>query len=169
MLKKRIRFFFGLDVLKTEAWLARMAQQGYHLVSVSFFFRCFTFEQCEPASINYRLYYEKRSNGELPETLLTSDWNIIAHNKHWIFIYRDAKSNGNAPSYTSILTRNRKLKFGIGIVLLTIICIFVIPAFLFFIIIFFVIFALFAGEDMVDRHLKKSPWNLCRLKQKCFW
>jgi hypothetical protein len=82
MFKKCFRPFWSYDVQETEKWLAQMAGQGWHLVSVDFVLRVFRFVKGEPKSQTYCFEYGKFQDSSLPSGLEADGWAILSFSAH---------------------------------------------------------------------------------------
>ena len=65
MSKVIFRLFWSYDVVRTENWLKIMHSQGYVLKKMNFKARLFIFEKTQPATVFYRIIFDKNSNGNL--------------------------------------------------------------------------------------------------------
>jgi hypothetical protein len=84
-----------------EAWLTRMAAEGWHLRRVTI--GCYTFEQGEPAVVAYRQDYRRLTGAELEEYLglfRDAGWERVATLANWHY-FRKAAPEGPLPDIFS--------------------------------------------------------------------
>ena len=119
MIKKVIRPFWSLDVMKTETWLSEMAIDGYRLKKVNLIMREFVFETDEQKTIQYRICRQKAGVSATSPTLIKSQWYSVFSKGKWsIFANENEASEIKIyPSRESILKRNRTMKYSIGLLL----------------------------------------------------
>ena len=119
MIKKVIRPFWSLDVMKTETWLSEMAIDGYRLKKVNLITREFVFETDEQKTIHYRICRQKAGVSATSPTLIMSQWYSVFSKGKWSILANenDASELKIFPARESILKRNRILKYSIGLFL----------------------------------------------------
>ena len=119
MIKKVIRPFWSLDVMKTETWLSEMATRGYTLENVNFMTREFVFKDDEQKTIQYRILRHKAGVSATSESLIKSQWYSVFSKGKWSILANEYEASELKifPSRESIIKRNRILKYSIGILL----------------------------------------------------
>jgi len=117
MIKKVIRPFWSLDVMKTETWLSKMAVDGYRLEKINFITREFVFETDEQKTIQYRICRHKAGVSATSKSLIKSQWYSAFTKGKWSILANENEAFELKifPSRESILKRNRILKYSIGI------------------------------------------------------
>jgi len=118
MSKKAYRPFWSYDVVKTEEWLSQMHADGYALIRIHFAARLFYFEETVPAAVFYRIVLEKKSNGTPPVYLENNMYTEVCSSPNY-YVVRTLETDPEAtPSYNGFLSKNKKIKFVTGIILL---------------------------------------------------
>jgi len=118
MNKTVFRPFWSYDVVKTEEWLSQMHADGYALLRIHFAARLFYFEQTVPAAVFYRIVLEKKSNGVPSIYLENNIYAAVCSTSNYYVIRTEETEPEAAPSYNGFLSRNKKIKFVVGIILL---------------------------------------------------
>lgn len=135
--------FWSYDVVKTENWIGVMHLKGYALKKINFKARLFIFEETMPSTVFYRIVYDKKTNDSLPNSIFESGFeSVYCSKKHYILKTTDSNPK-SAPSYIGFLSKNTKLKFVLGCVLLSAIIMMVFP--LLVLLIFFIL-VIFSGS-----------------------
>lgn len=83
---KVFRPFWSYDVKKTEVWLSNMAKNGYILVGLNRWTRCFFFRESESENITYRIGYDKMQGASLSNSLLHEGWIKVIQSGNWYVI-----------------------------------------------------------------------------------
>lgn len=98
---KKFRWFWAWDDEKEETWLRGMAQQGWHLKSLSLPGR-YTFEQGAPRDEVYRLDFFTGGKDKDDYLLLFQDsgWEHLGAMNSWQY-FRKAAADGEAPDIFS--------------------------------------------------------------------
>jgi len=119
MLKKVIRPFWSLDVIKTETWLSEMAIDGYRLKKVNFMTREFVFENDERKTIHYRICRQNAGVSATSQSLIKNQWYSVFSKGKWNVLANENEVSELKifPSRESILKRNRTMKYSLGILL----------------------------------------------------
>jgi len=118
MSKKVFRPFWSYDVVKTEEWLSQMHADGYALIRISFAARLFYFEETVSATVFYRIVPEKKSHGSPPIYLENSMYTEVCNSTNYYVIRTQETRPEATPSYNGFLSKNKKIKFVTGIILL---------------------------------------------------
>ena len=118
MSKKVFRPFWSYDVVKTENWLSQMHTEGYALLRINFAARFFYFEETVPAAVFYRIVLEKKSNGVPPIYLENNIYTEVCSSPNYYVIRTQETDPEATPSYNGFLSKNKKIKFVTGIILL---------------------------------------------------
>lgn len=118
MSKKVYRPFWSYDVVKTEEWLSQMHANGYALLRINFAARLFYFEESVPAAVFYRIVLEKKSNGTSPVYLENNVYTEVCCSPNYYVIRTQETRPEVSPSYNGFLSKNKKIKFVVGIILL---------------------------------------------------
>jgi len=119
MSKKVFRPFWSYDVVKTEEWLSQMHADGYALLRINFAARLFYFEQMVPAAVFYRIVPEKKSNGTPPVYMENKVYTEVCSSPDYYVIRTKETGPEASPSYNGFLSKNKKIKFVVGIILLS--------------------------------------------------
>ncbi|MBU9714596.1 DUF2812 domain-containing protein [Evansella tamaricis] len=111
MYKKIIKPLWSFDVQKTEKWLSRMSESGYHFVELKRKRRIFVFKKGSPQKITYKIGYDKAQGQLLPRALVEDGWNKIFRSKHWYVMANDTPVNQLKTSVVreGIVNRNKKI------------------------------------------------------------
>ncbi|HVJ48351.1 DUF2812 domain-containing protein [Desulfitobacterium sp.] len=119
MIKKVIRPFWSLDVMKTETWLSEMASSGYRLNKVNFMTREFIFEDDKQRTVQYRIVRQKVDLSAASQSLINSQWYSVFTKGKWSILANENEAPDLKifPSRESILKRNLIIKYSIGILL----------------------------------------------------
>jgi hypothetical protein len=119
MIKKVIRPFWSLDVMKTETWLSEMAISEYRLQKVNLITREFIFENDESKTIYYRICRHKAGISTTSQSLIRNQWYSVFTKGKWSILANENEASELKifPSRESILKRNRTMKYSIGILL----------------------------------------------------
>jgi len=119
MIKKVIRLFWSLDVMKTEKWLSVMANNGYRLEKVNFVTREFVFKNDQRKMIQYRICRQKAGASATSPSLIRGLWYSAYSKGKWSILANENKTSELKifPSRESILKRNRIIKYSLGIFL----------------------------------------------------
>jgi len=119
MIKKVIRPFWSLDVMKTETWLSEMAIRGYRLEKVNLITREFIFENDESKTIYYRICRHKAGISTTSQSLIRSQWYSVFTKGKWSILANENEASELKifPIRESILKRNRTMKYSIGLLL----------------------------------------------------
>ena len=119
MIKRVIRPFWSLDVMKTETWLSEMAIDGYQLEKVNFITREFSFRHDKQKTIQYRIFRQKSGVSATSPTLTKSQWYSVFSKGKWSILANenDASKLKIFPARESILKRNRIIKYSLEILL----------------------------------------------------
>ncbi|MHB1651467.1 MAG: DUF2812 domain-containing protein [Desulfitobacteriaceae bacterium] len=119
MIKKVIRPFWSLDIIKTETWLSEMAIRGYRLEKMNLITREFVFENDERKTIQYRICRQKAGVSATSQSLIKSQWYCVFSKGKWSILANENEASKIKiyPSRESILKRNRTMKYSIGILL----------------------------------------------------
>jgi len=118
MSKKVYRPFWSYDVVKTEEWLTQMHAKGLALLRIHFAARLFYFEETVPAAVVYRIVLEKKSNGTPPVYLENNVYTEACSSPNYYVIRTKETGPEASPSYNGFLSKNKKIKFVVGIILL---------------------------------------------------
>lgn len=118
MSKKVFRPFWSYDIVKTEGWLSQMHAKGLALLRINFAARLFYFEETVPAAVFYRIVLEKKSNGTSPVYLENEVYSEACSNPNYYVIRTKETEPEVSPSYNGFLSKNKKIKFVTGIILL---------------------------------------------------
>ncbi|MCM3118844.1 DUF2812 domain-containing protein [Neobacillus sp. MER 74] len=110
---KVFRPFWSYDVKKTEKWLSTMAENGYQLVKLNRWTRCFFFRQDEPKMMTYRIGFEKMQGMQLPSSLLNDNWVKVTQNGNWYFLTNEEHPQQikTSPVRDGIIKHNRIIMF----------------------------------------------------------
>lgn len=97
----RTRFFTIADYEEEEAWLRGQHQQGWRLVSLRL--PCFyTFEQCEPADVVYRLdFTDNGDDAAQLERLREEGWSYFARCAGWLYFRKSAAEDPETEPFGS--------------------------------------------------------------------
>lgn len=119
MIKKVIRPFWSLDIIKTETWLSEMAISGYRLQNVNLITREFIFENDESKTIHYRICRRKAGIKTTSQSLIRSQWYSVFTKEKWNILANENEASELKifPSRESVLKRNRTMKYSIGLLL----------------------------------------------------
>jgi len=117
MLKKVVRPFWSLDVIKTETWLSEMATKGYRLEKMNLITREFFFVNKERKTMQYRICRHKAGVSATSQSLIKSQWYRVFSKGKWSILANENEASELKiyPSRNSILKRNRTMKYCIGI------------------------------------------------------
>jgi len=121
MSKKVYRPFWSYDVVKTEEWLSQMHAKGYALLRIHFAARLFYFEETVPAAVFYRISLEKKSNGTSSVYLENNVYTEVCSSPNYYVIRTQETHPEVSPSYNGFLSKNKKIKFVVGIILLCVV------------------------------------------------
>jgi uncharacterized membrane protein (DUF485 family) len=119
-MKFKFRLFWSYDVIKTQKWLSSMSDKGYTLTKINFVFRLFYFKRSTPQHVNYMLIYDKGSNGFSSSTQKYLDFDEVCYSKNYYILKTRKEVIEDRPSYQQLLSRNQKLQYIVGIILLII-------------------------------------------------
>lgn len=114
MIKKVFKPFWSYDVVKTENWLNLMSEKGYRLVKVNFLTRTFIFEQCQPKKEYYRIVFQKKLGGNVPQDILEAGYSTVVADKNYYIVKTSNTTLEKNPTYFGILDRNRTIKYTVG-------------------------------------------------------
>src|SRR5690606_31536243 len=103
---KKVKWLWSYQVDKIEKWLAEMAGEGWHLVSLNRWTRTFSFEKGDKKVGNFRIQYAPQGF-ELSETLKNAGWERVVSAGRWIILFNGESKVRLYPSRDSILKRNR--------------------------------------------------------------
>jgi hypothetical protein len=117
---KRIRFrpFWSYDVIKTQEWLNSQSNKGYQLDSFNTVLRLFVFSKGEKFSRKHIINYGKGIDGCPDYVSSSNDYNEIYHTKNFCILEQIVEEPEYFPSYDQLLSRNQKIKYVSGIILL---------------------------------------------------
>jgi hypothetical protein len=117
---KRVKFrpFWTYDVLKTQEWLKTQSEKGYHVVSFNPLFRLFTFERGKEENKQYVIVYEKGKDGYPDYLLKTQEYKGVYSTKNYSILEQRVEEPAYFPSYNGLLSKNQKIQFVAGILLL---------------------------------------------------
>ena len=121
---RKFRLFWSYDIPATQAWLNRLSLAGLRLADVRPALRIFEFEPDTPRNTANRLCLEKSFRGQIPRPLSDAGWRCAAARGRLYAFVSDVPNPAVAPSYAGFLDRNRRIKLAAGIVLLTLLCLF---------------------------------------------
>lgn len=133
MMKNRFRPFWSYDVIKTQKWLSRMSEKGYVLREVNFAFRIFKFTKEESENSKYMIIYDKGSNGVPANIVESIDYEDICCSKNYYVLKVINENSDFTPSYSLLLSKNQKLKYIVGSILLAMIIFYSFPVMFIFI------------------------------------
>jgi len=118
MKKRKFRPFWSYDVLKTEEWLNNMASKGWVLTNVHFLRRLFIFEKGEPKDAMLKIIYDKSSFGAPKMVKDDASLEVVcAHKNYYVLNVLDSTSE-YIPSHETLLSKNQKIKYVVGLILL---------------------------------------------------
>jgi len=117
---KRIRFrpFWSYDIIKTQEWLNSQSIKGYQLDSFNPVLRLFAFSKGEMICRKHIINYGKGIDGCPAYVSSSNDYNEIYHTKNYCILEQIVEEPEYFPSYDQLLSRNQKIKYVSGIILL---------------------------------------------------
>lgn len=126
---KRVKFrpFWSYDVLKTQEWLNTQSEKGYHFVSFHPIFRTFSFVKGNAVTKKYVIIYDKGRNGFPGYVSKTNDYEGIYHTNNYSVLVQIAEEPEYYPSYDELLSKNQKIKYIAGMVLLVQLLLYILP------------------------------------------
>lgn len=101
---QKFKWFWAWQDEKEEAWLAEMAQQGYHLESIKLPGQ-YTFQQGEPGEYVYRLDFQTvkaKERDSYLQLFADAGWEYIGDMGGWIY-FRHAVNGSEIPEIYSDL------------------------------------------------------------------
>ena len=96
-----------------------MHAKGYALLRIHFAARLFYFEETVPAAVFYRISLEKKSNGTSSVYLENNVYTEVCSSPNYYVIRTQETHPEVSPSYNGFLSKNKKIKFVVGIILLS--------------------------------------------------
>ena len=117
---RKIRPFWGNDVVKTEIWLDALSKRGWELKRIHFKCGIFEFEPCDATKKNHRIVYQKGFSGFsecIPKNLVEDGYKEVCCGKNF-YVLSTEKEPMSAPSYAGFLERNQKRAYVTGIIAL---------------------------------------------------
>ncbi len=144
MSKNKFRPFWSYDVLKTQDWLNDLSFKGYKLIKVNPVLRIFQFNKSESENKKHIINYDKGLDGYPIYIKDGNDYTEICYTKNFYFLEQISDEPNSVPSYNDLVSRNRKIKYIVGQMLL-----FQIMLYSFFILIV-IIFTLGIGSVTVE-------------------
>jgi hypothetical protein len=111
----KFKWYWAWQDEKEEAWLRKMSQQGYHLVSVKPFGR-YSFKFGDKMDYAYRLYYltNQKDRSNCLQRFQDAGWERIGEGTDWQY-YRKPVENGESPEiYTDVESKLTKYKMAIA-------------------------------------------------------
>lgn len=124
MKKLRVKLFWSYDVIKTQNWLNKQANLGYKLIRFIPFLRMFVFKKSIEEKKPYLIIYEKGSNGCPSIFTKNSEYKEVLHTKNYYILQQINPLPEKTPSYESLLNKNAKIKYIVGIILLFVVFIY---------------------------------------------
>lgn len=118
MRKFKFRPFWSYDVIKTQEWLDKQCEKGYHFVSLNPTFRTFTFYKADAINKKHIIIYDKRNNGCPAYVSKNNDYNEICHTKNYCILVQTREEPEYFSSYDQLLSRNQQIKYIVGMILL---------------------------------------------------
>jgi hypothetical protein len=107
---KRVRWFWPWQDAQEEAWLASMAQAGWHLKSVGL--PCvYLFGRGEPTAYTYRLDYMPADKAKLPEYIQIfrdAGWEYVGEMSNWRYWRKQVAQGETAEIFTDTESKIRK-------------------------------------------------------------
>ena len=90
-----------------------MAENGYKLVKLNRWTRCFFFCQDEPKMMAYRIGFDKIQGTTLPYSLLNDDWVKVTQNGNWYFLSNEKHPEQikTSPVRDGIIKHNRIIMY----------------------------------------------------------
>ena len=128
MTKKVFKPFWSYDVIKTENWLNQMSENGFCLVKVNFLTRVFIFEKCESKTEYYRIVFQKKLGGNIPQEIINEGFTAIVSDKNYYIVKTTDFHSKNIPSYSGIKNRNKTIRFSAGISIIILLALTFTPA-----------------------------------------
>ncbi|MED4018257.1 DUF2812 domain-containing protein [Sutcliffiella cohnii] len=118
------RPMWSFDVQKTEKWLSRQAEKGYHFHHLHRFTRSFSFQKGEPKSLTYRIGYDKFQTSSLSRSLVDDGWEKISQSGKW-YVLVNGRNQSDIKTTTSreaIMKRNNYWMYFFSAILLYLAC-----------------------------------------------
>lgn len=116
--RRVLRFYWVWEDEREEAWLSKMAAEGWHLERVIIV--CYTFRRGEPRAMSYRLDYRRLRGAERPEYLALfrdAGWEYVNTMANWHY-FRSPAEDGHLPEiYTDRASRVEKYRRVLGLLL----------------------------------------------------
>ncbi|TMW71450.1 DUF2812 domain-containing protein [Alteribacter natronophilus] len=105
---RKFRPYWSYDIQKTEQWLGKMAEKGWHFTGLSRKRRVFTFEEGRPASKVYKIGYEKIRPHALPRTLKEDGWKMTVSSGRWfVLAHKGEEAPATSVVRDPVVRRNR--------------------------------------------------------------
>jgi hypothetical protein len=123
----KFRPFWSYDVLKTQEWLNTQSKKGHHFVSFDPIFRTFSFVKGNAANKKYIIIYDKGRNGFPGYVPKTNDYEKIYHTNNYSVLVQIAEEPEYYPSYDQLLSKNQKIKYIAGMILLVQLLLYILP------------------------------------------
>lgn len=127
MKKVKCRPFWSYDILKTQEWLTKQGEKGYQVVSFNPIFRSFSFKKDNPTSKRYIVIYDKGQNDSPAFASNLVEYDKIVHTRNYSIFVQKVEKPEYFPSYDQLLSRNHKIKYVTGIILLMQFILFILP------------------------------------------
>ncbi|MGS0972457.1 MAG: DUF2812 domain-containing protein [Candidatus Izemoplasmataceae bacterium] len=156
MKKRKFRPFWSYDVLKTEAWLNSMASKGWVLTKIHFSRRLFVFEKGEVRNTDLKIIYDKNAFGAPEMIKEDASFEEVLADKHYYVLNVLDSTSEYIPSHEKLLSRNQKIKYVVGLILLINIMMTMFPVLI-------ITFAIIFGEGITFEStevMESSPYTL---------
>lgn len=111
MRKKVIRLWWGWNPTKIEAYLEKMASEGWKLIDTSLGFVFFVFEKTTPEKIRYVFDFQSSIQKEYLTIIEDSGWSLVNQLSGW-FLWKQPYSEKRPELITdiqSLVDRNNRL------------------------------------------------------------
>ncbi|MFH2113000.1 MAG: DUF2812 domain-containing protein [Spirochaetota bacterium] len=109
---RKFRWFWAWDDEKEENWLRGMAQEGWHLRSVTLPGR-YVFERGQPCDDVYRLDYftgPKGTRSDYLQLFMDAGWDYRGEMNGWQYFSRNATDGETLEIFTDTESKSRKYK-----------------------------------------------------------
>ncbi|MFP4287224.1 MAG: DUF2812 domain-containing protein [Candidatus Izemoplasmataceae bacterium] len=127
MKKIKFRPFWSYDIIKTQKWLNCLSKKGYRVVSFNTIFRTFSFCKDNPTSKEYIIIYDRGKNDYPAFASNSVEYDKISHTINYCILVQKVEIPEYFPSYEQLLSRNQKIKYVTGIILLIQFILFILP------------------------------------------
>ncbi|KZZ82636.1 DUF2812 domain-containing protein [Bacillus sp. SJS] len=112
-MKKVWRPFWSYDIQKTEQMISELGQEGYLLVRMNRWTRCFFFEKGMPTALSCQIGYSRLKNETLSEGLMEDGWRKGVQSGRWYIAVNEKQPMllKTFPSREGIIKRSLQCKY----------------------------------------------------------